>query len=144
MKQFSRTRRGARGITLIELMVVMVIIGILAAIAYPSYQRYVARTHRNAAAACLSQMAQVMERRYTTNLSYMDPAGGDDAVELGCQTESDIDRFYDIELDEDSRTQSTFTVRAAPTALQTARDINCGTLTLDNTGKRLPETSGCW
>ena len=144
MKHFRKTRRDARGITLIELMVVMVIIGILAAIAYPSYQRQVARTHRNAAAACLSQMAQVMERRYTTNLSYVDP-GGDNAVELACQTESDLDRFYDIELDVATLTQSAFTVRAVPTALQTARDINCGTLTLNNTGQRTSANNGtCW
>lgn len=131
----------ARGITLVELMIVVAIIGILSAIAYPSYQRYVARTQRNAAAACLSQVAQAMERRYTTNLSY---EGDEDAV-LGCGNDNDLARFYTIEFTEDSVTQSAFTVQAAPTQAQIDRDINCGTLTLDNTGARASENNDrCW
>lgn len=134
----SCTRR-QRGVTLVELMVVTAIVAILAAIAYPSYQRYVARTNRNAAAACLSQQAQFMERYYTTNLRYTGaalPAGG-------CQTESNMARYYTFSVT--NLAQSTYTVRAAPTTTQTARDaIQCGTLTIDQRGTRTPTNSACW
>lgn len=147
MKHFRKTSRFGhavpfqRGITLVELMVVMVIIGILTAIAYPSYQRYVARTHRNAAAACLSQIAQAMERRYTTNLSY---AGAD--INPGCETENDLNRFYAISFVADSVTQSTYTVQAEPTPAQSkAESRQCGRLTLDNTGTRSSgNNAACW
>lgn len=150
MKHSRNTRRFGsaasfqRGVTLIELLVVMVIVGILAAIAYPSYQRYVARTHRNAAAACLSQIAQAMERRYTTALTYVDPGGNREHLS-GCASENDLQRFYTIEF-ANAVTQSTFRVRAVPTPVQnSAERQQCGTLSLDNTGARISNNNGtCW
>nr|WP_322107937.1 type IV pilin protein [uncultured Steroidobacter sp.] len=150
MKHSRKTRRFGpvgslqRGVTLIELMVVMVIIAILASIAYPSYQRYVARTHRNAAAACLSQIAQAMERRYTTNLTYVDP-GGNDEDNHACTLENDLQRFYRIEFAA-AVTPSAFRVRAVPTDVQSrAEKQQCGTLTLDNTGARNSRNNDvCW
>jgi len=147
MKHFSRTRRFgcaaasyARGVTLIELMIVVVIIGILGAIAYPSYQRYVARTHRGAAAACLAQFAQGMERYYTTHLNYED---GDDQMAHGCATEGDLDRFYEIRFRENSVTASAYIVEAVPTDVQNrAERPQCGTLTINQLGVREPQ--GCW
>ena len=147
MKHFSKTRRfgyaaarHARGVTLIELMIVVVIIGILGAIAYPSYQRYVARTHRGAAAACLSQFAQGMERYYTTNLSYVD---GNDLIQPGCTTEGDLNRFYNFVFPAEP-TQSEYRIEARPTDVQTrAERGQCGTLSIDHTGQRGPNNDAC-
>ncbi|GFE81833.1 type IV pilin [Steroidobacter agaridevorans] len=131
-------RRRAAGMTLIELMVVMAIVAILAAIAYPSYRSHIAKTHRKAAAACLSQHAHFMERYYTTNLSY---EGAE--PDLGCKTESDLDRFYTFpEPEIDGRS---YTVTAVPTDSQDATDPNhCGELSLDQTGDREPKNDACW
>lgn len=147
MKHLNKTRRfgyaaasHARGVTLIELMVVVVIIGILGAIAYPSYQRYVARTHRTAAAACLSQFAQGMERYYTTNLSYVD---AEEVIAPGCATEDDMGRFYAFAFPFDP-TQSTYRIEAQPTEVQTRAERGlCGTLSIDHRGTRLPDNDAC-
>ena len=70
----ARTRH--TGFTLIEVMIVVAVIGILAAIAYPSYQESVTKTRRSAAQGCLVEMAQFMERFYTTNMRYDQTAAG--------------------------------------------------------------------
>jgi type IV pilus assembly protein PilE len=109
----------------------------LAAIAYPSYQRYVARTHRDSAAACLSQYAQFMERFYTTNLSYLDPATGNPpAPDLACSRENNLNQRYTIGLRAGSVTARAYTLDAAPTDMQENLDLDCRILSLDQTGAR--------
>lgn len=134
-ESMSRCRRA--GMTLIELLVVMTIVAILTAIAYPSYRTHIAKTHRKAAAACLSQYANFMERYYTTNLSY---EGAE--PDLACKTDNDLNRFYsfpDPQID-DSRS---YTISAVPTDAQSSSD-SCGTLRLDQSGGREPTDSACW
>lgn len=128
----------AAGVTLIELLVATAIVGILAAIAYPSYQRYVARTHRNAAAACLSQYAQFMERFYTTNLTYLNAA-----PVMGCRLENNMDRRYTFAVTVTNAGRS-FVARATPVGVQATVDAACGILSLDQAGARTPSTSSCW
>ncbi len=134
---FSAPRRAA-GVTLIELMITVAIVGIIAAVAYPSYQRYVVRTHRNAAAACLSQYAQFMERFYTTNLTYTDAE-----ATLGCASENDMDRRYTfaITVAEDGRG---YRASATPIGTQASIDTRCGELTLNQAGARTPDINACW
>lgn len=129
------------GITLIELLVVVAIIGILAAIAYPSYQRYVARTHRDAALACLSQEAQFMERFYTSKLTYK--LDNPDDVRQPCEGENNLARRYQFSLVAGSLTASTYKLQAVPTQLQAANDT-CGTLSLDQAGTRKPDDPQCY
>ena len=61
----------SQGFTLIELMVVVAIVAILATIAVASYEYAVTKSRRSAAANCLQERAQFMERYYTTNLTYV-------------------------------------------------------------------------
>ena len=59
------------GFTLIELMVALVIISILAMVAYPAYQNNIARARRADAQGDLMSLANVMERQFTANSTYM-------------------------------------------------------------------------
>ena len=59
-----------KGFTLIEVMMVVAIIGIIAAVAYPSYQESIAKSRRADAQASLLELAQFMERHYTSNGRY--------------------------------------------------------------------------
>jgi type IV pilus assembly protein PilE len=135
--------RTQSGVTLVELLVAVAIVGILAAIAYPSYQRYVARTHRNAATACLGQYAQFMERYYTANLTYVGAAPGN----LPCSRENDLNRRYTIGL-RSAATARAYTLDATPIGTQLAVDAQCNRLTLDQTGARTVSGSAgrdaCW
>ena len=129
------------GFTLIELMIAVAIVAILTAIAYPSYQRYVARTHRDAAAACMSQYAQFMEQFYTANLRYN--GAGFAAPALGCRQENGLLTRYTVQLR--SSTETTNVIEAAPTQVQTAAEQpQCGTLSITNTGLRSPGNADCW
>ena len=131
-----------RGFTLIEMMIVVAIIALLASIAIPNYNEYINKSRRGQAKACLQEMAQFMERFYTTNMRYDETTPAGDEVELpagGCRTESNLGAFYDIELDPAFTTPRTFRLEAVPRGVQLARDGNvggCGTLRIDETGAR--------
>ena len=135
-------RYSARGFTLLELMIVVAIVAILSAIAYPSYSKYVVRTRRTAAAGCLSEYANYMERFYTTNLRYdQDTTGAANPFPtMDCKTQTAAYYTYD----DGTPTQTTYTVEAVPIGAQLEADTQCGTLTLNQTGTRSPTTTGCW
>jgi type IV pilus assembly protein PilE len=135
----------ARGFTLIELMITVLIVAILAAVAVPAYQNQVAKTNRSAAKACLAQYSQFMERVYTTALTYV---GGVPNPALGCTTEGKLENRYTITVA--NVTATTYRATATPTAVQSAKDSRCGTLTLDEAGVRgagsnsAADISFCW
>lgn len=138
-----------RGFTLIELMIVVLIIGILAAIAIPSYKQYVKRAARTQAQDALTDAAAREERYFYQNNTY---AG--DMTLLGFKnnpfsTQSGngtSSRYYDVDIPVSGST--TYTIEAVPQATQAADDTDCGTLTLDRTGKKgsadATGTKRCW
>lgn len=127
--------RRSAGFTLIELLVVVAIIGVLASIAYPSYVDHVRRTRRVAAEACLSAVAQQLERWYTTNMTYVGFA-----PDFGACDQKVTNEFYNVVLP--TPTVRAYTLTASPIGPQ-AGD-SCGTLSLDQAGTKSPSTSGCW
>lgn len=130
-----------RAFSLIELMIVVAVIGILAAIAYPNYQEYLIKSRRAVATGCLLELAQFMERHYTTHMSY----AGAVLPDTACRTE--LAGFYNFGYAEDGLTASTYQLEAIPQGRQTA-DATCGTLRIDHTGARSATGSGgasvCW
>lgn len=129
------------GFTLLELMVTVAIVAILSTIAYSSYSSHVIKSRRAAAAGCLQERAQFMERYYTTNLTY---AGAPNPPQCG----PDISPFYTVGFAAapSSASPRAYTLQIVPQGVQT-KD-KCGTLTLNARGQRSQGTGGtegeCW
>lgn len=129
-----------------ELMIAVTIIGIIVAVAVPSYNSHMLNTRRTAATACVMEMAQFLERVYTTSMNYGLNAGVATTLpDTSCR--NDLANFYTLSL---VTTPQTFTVTATPISAQ-AKDTKCGILTLNQAGNRTAAGSGtaakvreCW
>ena len=124
-----RSRRQVRGFTLIELMVTVAIVAILTGIAIASYDFAVVKSRRSAAAACLTERAQAMERYYTTNLTYV-------GAPAPAACSSDISPDHYAVAFEGVPTATAFELRAIPQGSQASSDTKCGTLTVNARGVR--------
>lgn len=121
-----------RGFTLIELMIVVVIIAVLAMIAYPSYQEQVRKTRRAQAKADLMELVQALERKFTVDRDYSNPAFVL-PITRSPRDAADGKQYYDFSFAEGPDVTS-FTLQAVPANSQ-ASD-KCGTLTVDNLAQR--------
>jgi len=125
-----------KGFSLLELMVAVVIIGILAAIAIPNYNAYMVKTRRSTAKSELQNLANAMERHYTTTNSYTGAGttGGDTGAPTiyPAQVPNDGTAYYNLTIE--AVTQTTYTLRATPIA--TGPQAGDGYLELLSTGAR--------
>jgi type IV pilus assembly protein PilE len=140
-------RRPQRGVTLIELMITVLIVGILSSIAYPSYRQHVVHTRRIAAAGCLMELAQYMERVYTGSLRY-DLNDGAATVLPALNCAGDLATHYGFAFAAGQPQQRSYRIEAVPRAAQAAADSACATLGVDQTGTRSVSGGGvvadCW
>ncbi|MFC5487995.1 type IV pilin protein [Dokdonella soli] len=130
----------ARGFTLIELVIVVAIVAILAMIALPSYQRHMQKARRARAEGDLLQLAQMLERQYTVNRTYV----GFVLPFTQSPTDGGATVAYTITLP--NLTQGAYTLTATPTGPQTADP--CAVLTVDQTGAKgasgTHPSGSCW
>lgn len=134
-----------RGFTLIELMITVAIVAILASVAYPSYTQYIVRSNRSSAVSFVMNLASRQEqynldaRQYTNQLSL-----------LGAATiPAEVSNNYNVTVAVDNTVAPpVYSVTATPTGTQLARDTQCGTLQIDQTGvttiSGTSTVSKCW
>lgn len=131
----ARTVRLHAGFTLIEAVIVVAIVGILAAVAYPAIFGNIAKTKRGAAAGCLSEYAQFLERNYTLALRYDLDVDGKALTLPGKQCATDLTGAYAFALVDPK--ESTFSLTATPSSGQKGVDTRCGcVLSLDQMGTK--------
>lgn len=135
--------KASRGFTLIEVMITVAIVAILAAIALPSYNDSVRKSRRGQAKADMLEVVQMLERRYSTNRTYVGIDLGDFGLD---QSPRDGTARYTLTLD--PLTASTYTLTAVPQGAQ-ADDTRCGTLQITHLGaKSISSSTGtvaeCW
>lgn len=126
-----------QGFTLIELMIVVAIVAILAAVAYPSYQESVRKTNRSDGMTTMLDLAQQMERCYTTYGAYNN---------VNCPTASvtSPEGHYTVSV---AAQATTFTITGTPLSASQQKDAKCEKLSITNTGKKTASGSlgdACW
>jgi len=147
-----KQQHSQRGVTLIELMIVVVILAMIASFAYPSYMNYVVNTKRTAATSTLLQVADRQQQFFMDNKRYaagLSELGYDnDFVWIDDQGEAlvpgDAQSVYVIGLANVGGTN--YLGFAAPLNIQLKHDGKCGTMTLNQAGKRnnTGTSDDCW
>ncbi len=116
------------GFTLIELMIVVAIVAILATIAYPSYQEHVRKTRRAQGKADMLELAQQLERIYTTDRDY---TAATTICGEALQSPQSGTAYYTIAVECDA---TSFQITTTPQGSQAVD--KCGILGLNQLGER--------
>lgn len=138
-------RKSEAGFTLIELMIVVAIVAIIAGIAYPSYMESVRKSNRSDAKATLNDVAQRLQRCFTTYSAYNHASCTVAGQVTGGSTITSPERMYTVA---GVLAATTYDLTATPAAGSTqAKDTKCTTLTLDEAGVRGAtgsDSGNCW
>ena len=115
------------GFTLIELLIVLALIGILGLITYPSYNNHLIKVRRVHMVALLLDVATNLEEYHALHGTYK-------TANIKDLTPNAIlyDKYYKLNINLDD---SSYTLQATPINTQ-EKDTLCGTLTLDQNGKK--------
>ena len=136
----------SKGFTLIEMMVTAAIIAIIAAIAIPQYSQYVIRGNRAAAEAFMMDVANrekqylLDARSYTANWALTDPTPN-----LSMTAPTNVSKNYTIAICLDVACSPAFSApffKITATPVPGSKQVNDGTLTLDDLGNKGP--AGKW
>jgi type IV pilus assembly protein PilE len=138
-------RRGT-GFTLIELMIAVVVVSILAAVAVPAYTSQIRKSRRTEARTVLLDLATRAERMYSTTNTYFGTTTVNKLLppDLGYTGGWPItlaSGYYTIALS--NSTAATFTFTATAVGAQ-AKDTQCATFSVDNTGNQSATDPTCW
>lgn len=124
-------------------MITVAIIGILAAIAYPSFTRYMQKSRRSDATGTVLQDAQVLQRCYSQNFSYVAACPGAPVAAT-----ASTNGYYTITMS--NVTPTGYLITATAIGMQVG-DVPCQSFTLDSSGQQLAYDSGgalntqtCW
>ncbi|MDH1008505.1 type IV pilin protein [Pseudomonas nicosulfuronedens] len=126
----------AGGFTLVELLVCLSLIGILLGIALPAYQEHIQRVRRVEAQKSLVELAQSLERFYTSRGTYV---GATLPFEQSPREAGKA--FYRLGF-ASGPDELGYVLQAEPVGAM-AGDI-CGPLTLASSGLRGSATERCW
>ncbi len=133
-----------KGFTLIELMISLAIVAILVAIAYPAYNDYVIRSQRADAKRALVTASQFLERRYSTQNTYLtsltSPTPFALPTDMTCAPQCGVGQTHTIAYSTlTPPTQNTFVLVATAIGGQLAGETRlngCISFTLDNFGQK--------
>lgn len=141
-------KRHQHGVTLLELMTVVVILGILASIAVPSYRGYIMRAQRSDATAMLLRVAAAQEKFYLQNNTYTSALTGANSLNLGSANSEHGWYSVGIVAGSTGNIASSYLATATVVSGQAqAKDTNCQTFTIRETGERGSSPSNmaaCW
>ncbi|RHW75554.1 type IV pilin protein [Colwellia sp. RSH04] len=130
-------RKKSIGFTLIEMLIAVAIMGILASVAYPSYTEFITRSNRVEAQRELVRLANLQEQVFVDTRNYTE-----DMKALGMKADPHETEHGNYDIDA-TVNGVTFVLTATAKDAQ-AKDTECKTLTIDETGTKGGTSADCW